>query len=86
MYCDIDFNRHVNTVRYIGLILDRWPLGHYDNNEIARFDIAFHHECHFGETVTLRTSTDDGRVSACELMLDGNRMVSANIVWREKIL
>ena len=86
MYCDIDFNRHVNTVRYIGLILDRWPLGHYDNNEIARFDIAFHHECHFGETVTLRTSTDDCRVSACVLMLDGYRMVSANIVWREKIL
>ena len=83
-YCDIDFNRHVNTVRYIGLILDRWTLDWYDRNEIGRFDIAFHHECHFGETVELRTFTDDDRLSACELLLNGNHMVSANIYWREK--
>ncbi len=28
-YCDIDFNRHVNTVRYLELILNHWPLEHH---------------------------------------------------------
>lgn len=82
-YCDIDFNRHVNTVRYVGLIVDRWSLGWYDTHYVARFDIAFHRECHFGDTVDVRTSTDDG-VSLCELIRDGERVVTANIIWREK--
>ena len=83
-YCDIDFNRHVNTVRYINLILDCWDLDWYDRHDIVRFDIAFHHECHFGETVAVRTSTDGNGVTACELLGDGVRKVSSNIFWNKK--
>lgn len=77
-YCDIDFNRHVNTVRYIELIQNHWPLAWYDTNRITRFDVAFHHECHFGETITIRVAHDS---SACELLHEGLRMVTANIKW-----
>ncbi|MDE6367628.1 MAG: hypothetical protein K2K94_00130, partial [Muribaculaceae bacterium] len=80
-YCDVDFNRHVNTVRYVELLLNHWGLDWYDTHKIARFDIAFHHECHFGETVAVRVVTDDSLVSACELALGDKRMVSSNIVW-----
>lgn len=83
-YCDIDFNRHVNTVRYIDLILDCWNLAWYDNHCISRFDIAFHQECHFGETVMVITSTDENGLTACELLRDGVRMVTSNILWRNK--
>lgn len=77
-YCDIDFNRHVNTVRYIELIQNHWSMDWYDAHRIARFDIAFHHECHFGDTISIRVSPDS---TACELLLQGLRMVTANINW-----
>lgn len=83
-YCDIDFNRHVNTVRYIDVILNNWDLEMYDTYEIGRFDIAFHRECHFGDTVDIRVVTDRIDESTCDLVHDGSRVVSANIKWRYK--
>ncbi len=80
-YCDIDFNRHVNTVRYLDLILNHWSLDHFDNNLIARLEICFHHECYFGEKVKLRIHTCDRR-SQCEIVRDGTRTVGACITWR----
>ena len=56
-YCDIDFNRHVNTVRYIMAVLNQWPLSFYDNNEIKRLEVSFDQECLFGETVSLQRGT-----------------------------
>lgn len=79
-YCDIDFNRHVNTVRYLDLILNHWSLDHFDNNIINRLEICFHHECYFGEKVKLRIHTSD-RKSRCEIVRDGTRTVGATITW-----
>lgn len=50
VYSDIDFYRHVNTLRYIQLLLNRFSLEHFDAFRIARFEIAFMHECYYGET------------------------------------
>ncbi len=84
-YCDIDFNRHVNTVRYVELILNIWSLDRYDSFKIKRFDVAFHHECHFGETVSVRVMTDtEAQLSMCELAKDSQRMVSSNIIWQKR--
>lgn len=79
-YCDIDFNRHVNTVRYIELILNRWPLAQYDAHRIGRFDIMFSRECRFMETVKVRTR-QDSPVSECELLRGEDRVVGARIAW-----
>lgn len=79
-YCDIDFNRHVNTVRYLALILNHWPLEHHDTHTVQRLDLAFHHECRFGETVRLLVATE-GDTSVCELVRDGERAVGAAIRW-----
>ena len=54
-YCDIDFNRHVNTIRYLDLVLNQRPLEFYDSNCISRLSVSFDHECYFGETVDLIT-------------------------------
>lgn len=78
-YCDLDFNRHVNTVRYIELILNRWPLSTYDDCLINRFDITFSRECYFGQTVKVRTE-QERLTSNCELLRDGTKVVSARIV------
>ena len=82
-YCDLDFNRHVNTVRYLDLILNHWSLEHYDSHTAARVDLLFHHECHFGETVELRVC-DDGDKATCEIIRpDGMRAVAAAIEWKK---
>ncbi len=82
-YCDLDFNRHVNTLKYIELILDQWPLEHYDRYRPARFDLLFHHECLFGQTVEIRRSTE-GDTSNIDIQHEGVRAVGAAIRWKER--
>ncbi len=84
-YRDIDFNRHVNTVRYLDLILNHWSLEHFDTHTIARFDIMFHNECHYGQTVTMRIGNgpDSCPGNICEIVQPDNRKaVTARIIWK----
>lgn len=83
-YTDLDFNRHVNTVRYVAIILGFWTLDWHDTHEIGRLDIAFHRECHYGERIGLRVSTDERLLSHCELTDGSVRAVSAAIAWRTR--
>ena len=55
-YCDIDFNRHVNSSRYIELLLNQWSLEFHDRNRLSRFEIAYLHEAYFDEPVEVRIS------------------------------
>lgn len=58
-YCDLDFYRHVNTVRYIELLLNRYPLQTYDRTCVSRMELAFMHEGRFDQEVSvLRHDTD----------------------------
>jgi acyl-ACP thioesterase len=58
-YTDIDFYRHVNTLRYIQLLLNQFPLSTYDEHHIRRFEIAFLNEGHYGEEATILSHQDD---------------------------
>ncbi len=55
-YCDIDFNRHVNSSRYIELLLNQWSLDFHDRNRLTRFEIAYLHEAYYDEPVDVRLS------------------------------
>ena len=85
-YCDLDFNRHVNTIQYIKLILNGWTLDHYDANAIDRFDVTFHHECLFGQTVDIAVRTADN-ISHCSIILpdSSHPAVSSSIRWRPRL-
>ena len=61
VYSDIDFNRHVNTLRYIDLIFDNVPLELIEKNEGLRIDINFIAEALYGETLTIGWS-EEGNV------------------------
>lgn len=52
-YCDLDFYRHVNTIRYIALLLNRFALDEWDATEVERMELAFMHELCFGQEVTV---------------------------------
>lgn len=64
-YCDCDFNRHVNTLRYMELLLNQWDMDFFDTHAVRRFDIAFMREAKFGEEASVRLVCDgDNRYSA----------------------
>lgn len=53
VYSDIDFNRHVNTMRYIEMMLDMLPLDMVAGDAAMRLDIHFLKECAYGQTLTV---------------------------------
>lgn len=65
-YTDIDFNRHVNSSRYIELLLNQWSMEYHDANRLTRFEIAYIHEAHYDEEALLRLQ-DEGEVTRAEL-------------------
>ena len=49
VYSDIDFNRHMNTMRYIDFIFDNMPLELIEQNNGLRIDLNFIAEALYGE-------------------------------------
>ena len=82
-YTDIDFNRHANSVRTICLLMNQWPIGHYDRYRIRRFEIAYMKEGLAGSEVTVGI---DDSTSDCRLeILHGNDcLCRARILFEER--
>ncbi len=59
-YTDIDFYGHVNTLRYLQLLQNLFPLSIYSTGLLRRFEIAFMHECYYGETATILSAQESG--------------------------
>ena len=53
VYSDIDFNRHMNTMRYVDFIFDNMPLELIEQNNGLRIDLNFIAEALYGETLTI---------------------------------
>ena len=53
MYSDIDFNRHMNTLRYIDLMMDTLPLEYVEGEAKMRLDIHFLAEARYGEELKI---------------------------------
>lgn len=58
-FSDIDFNRHVNSTRYIQLILDCLSLEFFDKRRVAGFEIAYHNEACYGDIAEVRRKGDE---------------------------
>lgn len=82
-YSDLDFNRHVNSVRYIEHILDLWSPRHYDIFRPQRFEIAYSHECKAGDKVSFLVDDSDPTHGFVEIMNAGVRAVSSRIYFQE---
>lgn len=59
-YSDLDFYRHVNTVRYISLLLNGYTLEEMDANMVERLELSFMHEGHYGSEVEIRMRENEG--------------------------
>lgn len=80
-YSDIDFNRHMNTMRYIELLFDRMPLDLLAGQRPVRLDIHFLHECRYGELLTVGWE-QRGDVWLFVFRCAGREAVRASVEWR----
>ena len=58
-YTDIDFNRHMNTLRYVDLLVDELPLEISSSDSPMRVDIHFVKESVCGDTLNVYCLKDD---------------------------
>ena len=81
VYSDIDFNRHVNTMRYIRMMLNTLPIEYLTENRPLRLDIHFANECKLGQTLTINYEQREN-VSMFEIRNDEAVACTAAIEWR----
>lgn len=82
VYSDIDFNRHVGSVRYISWMFDMLPEDMIVNRELARLDINFLHEARFGQQLKIGYRQEER--SLFEVTSEqGNAMCRAMMEWAE---
>lgn len=59
VYSDIDFNRHMNTMRYIDLIFDTMPIEVPEHLKAWRMDVNFMREALYGDHLLLKQDDDE---------------------------
>lgn len=81
VYSDIDFNRHVNTLRYIDMMLDRLPIESFIEERPLRLDLNFLHECRYGQRLEIGHRRDE-KCDLFEISSEGTAAVRARLEWR----
>ena len=81
VYSDIDFNRHVNTMRYIRMMLNTLPIEYLTENRPLRLDVHFANECKLGQMLTINYEQRDN-VSMFEIRNEDAVACTAAIEWR----
>lgn len=83
-YMDCDFNRHVNTVRYLSLLMNMFDMDCYDHYFIRRMELSFIKETHYGETAQFVIDDSDPMESHLSITIEGDDHVRARFLWQER--
>ena len=83
-YMDCDFNRHVNTVRYLSLLMNMFDMDCYDHYFIRRMELAFIKETRYGETAQFVIDDSDPMDSHLSITVEGDDHVRARFLWQER--
>ncbi|MBR2618521.1 MAG: hypothetical protein IKC81_04375 [Paludibacteraceae bacterium] len=83
-YNDIDYNGHVNSVRYLQWVLDTYPLEQFNQFQLHRIDINYQHEITYGATVTLIKQRNDNQHLITIKNPEGITLCKVKLVWTEK--
>lgn len=60
-YSDIDFNRHMNTMRYIDIVCDAMPIECLESLGAMRLDVNFMRESRYGDSLNLFAAAGEGQ-------------------------
>lgn len=65
-YTDLDRNRHMTNLRYIGLVMDAFDSDFYHTNVMTDFELHYISQCYEGEEIKIyRKNTPDGWLVSC---------------------
>lgn len=81
-YSDLDINGHVNSVRYIEMMLDLLPEACHQ--PVRHLEVAYSAEAHFGDTLTFRVDTSSEATEQpthlIEVLKDGETVVARGVI------
>jgi acyl-ACP thioesterase len=81
VYSDIDFNQHVNSMKYVQWFADTLDLQRFKNKNIARMDVNYMHEALFGEQVQIFTREAEQK-TLCEIKNSDNKaLCKIQFIW-----
>ena len=83
-YVECDFNRHVNTVRYLELLLNQFELSYFDNNVVHRMEMSFIKETRYGESVHVIKKEETEGDWRMAISLDGNDHIRARFQFEPR--
>ena len=84
VYSDIDFHRHVNTIRDVEMMVDALPVEWPSSERPVRIDIHFLRECRYGQTLAVGCQLcEETRTALFEIAADGApASVRASFCWK----
>ncbi len=82
-YSHLDFNKHVNTIRYIDMMLDMLPLEVIERSKTLRVDLHFISECRYGDTLTVALEQVENNSLFEITKADGSSAVRGCFEWGE---
>lgn len=81
-YSDLDINRHVNSIRYIEMMLDLFPKSLFDSHRVKRMEVAYSAEAYFGDRLSFfKDDGEDGSYAVEVRKQDGTPVVKAVITF-----
>lgn len=80
-YSHIDFNQHVNTMRYLEWISNVFTLDHYKKFNMQRFEINFMNELLFDDEIEIFKQEMEENTHLIELKTKGQPACRAKILW-----
>lgn len=79
-YSDIDFNKHVNSMKYLQWILNEYSIDWYSHHAIKRFDINFLHEATYGDQINIHLQRN-GLLDLYEMKRQDDSLCKIQIQW-----
>ena len=83
-YTDIDFNGHVNTVRYIEHIMNCFDMETYNSSLLKRMEIAFTKESLYGQEASLLINDSDPHDARVNIDIDNVTHVKSRLVFEPR--
>ena len=83
-YTDIDFNGHVNTVRYIEHLVNQFPLQHHRDNFVGRMEIAFVKETYYNEDALIVIDDSDPLNVRLDINVDDITRVRSRLIFQKR--
>jgi acyl-ACP thioesterase len=80
-YSDLDINGHLNSVRYMEHLLDRFDIELFTQKKITRFEIAYMAEGKYGMELTLHCKESSPGQYAMAVCHEGKAICRAAVAW-----